>query len=96
MNTSRRDPTLKFALIRILVNNSETSLIKLFLIIYTLSKKIPGVEESLEESIPENPIGITPGKELEELPGRIFISYDKLLKRIKKIYVEDNVVQRVI
>ena len=37
---------------------------------------------------------IAPGK--EELPGKIFISYDKLLERIKGVYAEDNVVQRVI
>ena len=96
MNTSRKDPILKFVLIRILINNFKANLIKLSLIIYTLSKKIPKVEKSLKESIPENPIGITPGKELEKLPGRIFIFYDKLLKRIKKVYVEDNVVQKVI
>ena len=91
MNISRKDPILKFALIKILVNNSKTNLIKLLLIIYALSKKVPRVEESLEESIPENPINIAPGKK-EELPGKIFIFYDKLLKRIKRIYVEDNVV----
>ena len=91
MNISRRDPTLKFILVKILVNNSETSLIKLLLIIYTLSKKVLRVEKSLKESIPENLIDIAPGKE-EELPGGIFISYDKLLKRIKRVYVKDNVV----
>ena len=95
MNASRRDPTLKFALVRILVNNSKAGLIKLLSMIYTLSKEIPGVEKSLEESIPENPVDVAPGKE-EELPGKIFISHDKLLERIKRVYVEDNVVQRII
>ena len=92
MNISRRDPILKFALIRILINNSKASLIKLFSIIYTLSKEVPRIEESLEESIPENFIDIAPGKKLEELSGKIFISYNKLLERIKKVYIEDNVV----
>lgn len=84
---------MKFALVRMLVNNSEAGLIKLSSIIYALSKEVPRVEESLEESIPENPIDIVPGKELiEESPGGIFTFYDKLLERIKKVYVEDNVI----